>query len=359
MASWGNVTTLPYIFSNGAAVVVNDEIHIIGGTSSDNKHYKCSNGVWSSVSIMPSYGFYYRPAVVLPDAVRGYDIYYLGSEMYQNKSYSYWTGGTGWSEDTKNLPYAFKNGGAVVLDGEIHILGGYDSSNRSSHYKRNKSTGSWSSVSTLPYSFYQGSAVVLNNEIHILGGTGTNLSQYHYKYSNGSWVEVSTLPYNFYRGAAVVLNNEIHILGGYSNSTNHYKYSNGSWVEVSTLPFSFYSGSAVVLDDEIHILGSSNTDGSTKHCKYHQNPINKVIYGDDTLLDLTSDTVVRSALLSGYVAHNSSGVPIFGDINLFSLTPSADGAYFQSGYLNAQTSGYAYPSRIIKTGTWVQQYVTV
>ena len=71
------------------------------------------------------------------------------------------------------LPYNFKNGGAVVLNNELHLLGGSDGN--TSHYKWNGS--SWESVSTLPYSFYFGGAVVLNNEIHLLGGSSNKKAQ--------------------------------------------------------------------------------------------------------------------------------------------------------------------------------------
>lgn len=40
--------------------------------------------------------------------------------------------------------------------------------------------------------------------------------------------------------------------------------------------------------------------------------INKVIYGGNTLIDLTSDTVVANKLLSGYTAHDKSGATITG-----------------------------------------------
>lgn len=42
--------------------------------------------------------------------------------------------------------------------------------------------------------------------------------------------------------------------------------------------------------------------------------INKVIYGDQTLIDLTSDNIKSSALLSGFTAHDSSGAIITGTI---------------------------------------------
>ena len=123
-------STIPYNFRSGSAVVLNNEIHILGSSNSGSytKHYKYNGSSWSSVS---------------------------------------------------TLPYSFYNGSAVVLNNEIHILGSSNSaSNYTKHYKYNGK--SWSSVSTLPYNFYDGSAVVLNNEIHILGSSGTSNYTKHY-----------------------------------------------------------------------------------------------------------------------------------------------------------------------------------
>lgn len=40
--------------------------------------------------------------------------------------------------------------------------------------------------------------------------------------------------------------------------------------------------------------------------------VNKVVYGNETLIDLTSDTVSSEVLLSGYTAHNAAGNLITG-----------------------------------------------
>ena len=204
-----SVSTLPYNFYGGCAVVYNNEIHILGGSDSSNytKHYKWNGSSWVTVS---------------------------------------------------TLPYPFYRGCAVVYNNEIHILG-TDSSNSSSlkfHYKWNGS--SWVTVSTLPYDFANGCAVVYNNEIHILGSN--NGSTKHYKWNGSSWTSVSTLPYNFANGCAVVYNNEIHIMGTdhSSDDTKHYKYNGSSWTNVSTLPYNFRQGSAVVYNNEIHIMGSGD-----------------------------------------------------------------------------------------------------
>ena len=195
---------------------------------------------WFELDDLP-YEFYYGSAVVLDG-----EIHILGSWSGSGKQHYKWDG-TSWTE-ASTLSRSFYNGSAVVLDDEIHILGGGNSSTQ--HYKWDGT--SWTEVSTLPYGLYGGSAVVLDGEIHILGGTYD--STYHYKWDGESWTEVSTLPYEFYDGSAVVLDGEIHILGGYS-STSHYKWDGTSWTEVSTLPYGFWQGSAIVLNDEIHTFG--------------------------------------------------------------------------------------------------------
>lgn len=41
-------------------------------------------------------------------------------------------------------------------------------------------------------------------------------------------------------------------------------------------------------------------------------PVNKVVVNNETLLDLTGDTVIPGAMLSGYMAHDKTGTAITG-----------------------------------------------
>lgn len=41
--------------------------------------------------------------------------------------------------------------------------------------------------------------------------------------------------------------------------------------------------------------------------------VNKVVYGNETLIDLTNDTVVPEALQRGYTAHKADGTIIDGE----------------------------------------------
>jgi N-acetylneuraminic acid mutarotase len=80
-----SVSTLPYNFCNGSAVVYNNEIYILGGSSS-TRHYKWDGTSWTSVS---------------------------------------------------TLPYDFYRGSAVVYNNEIHILGTSNGNHYTKHYKLN------------------------------------------------------------------------------------------------------------------------------------------------------------------------------------------------------------------------------
>ena len=40
--------------------------------------------------------------------------------------------------------------------------------------------------------------------------------------------------------------------------------------------------------------------------------VSKVVYGENTLIDLTGDTVTADVLLEGYTAHDAAGNPITG-----------------------------------------------
>lgn len=52
--------------------------------------------------------------------------------------------------------------------------------------------------------------------------------------------------------------------------------------------------------------------------------VNKVVYGDDTLIDLTDDTITPSDVLKGVTFHDRSGTPQEGSLELASVATSGD-----------------------------------
>lgn len=66
--------------------------------------------------------------------------------------------------------------------------------------------------------------------------------------------------------------------------------------------------------------------------------VNKVVYGNNTLIDLTSDTVTADKLAQGYTAHDASGAAITGTMSGGgSVLPSA---YQQVEYIEATGTQY-------------------
>ena len=130
-----SVSTLPYNFSTGSAVVLNDEIHILGssggGSTGFTNHYKFNGTSWESVSTLP-YNFSTGSAVVLNNEIHILgSIYYDSGYLYAKKYYKF--DGSSWI-DAHALPYEFHSGSAVVLNDAVHILGGGSSSYNTNHY---------------------------------------------------------------------------------------------------------------------------------------------------------------------------------------------------------------------------------
>ena len=254
-----SISTIPFNFSGGSAVVLNGEIHVLGTSDGSNntQHYKWNGSSWTKASTLP-YKFYYGAAVILNGEIHIFG----GTGASYNKNHYKWNG-TSWVS-VSTLPYDFYLGSAVVFNGEIHILGGSNGYG-TNHYKWNGS--SWTNVSTLPYDFHGGSAIVFNNEIHILGGYPSAYRRAHYKWDGSTWTSASTIPYDFYYCSAVVFDDALHIIGGVPSDyqRNHYKFDGSSWISVGTLPYTFYQGCAVVFDNEIHILGSGDSSYYMNH----------------------------------------------------------------------------------------------
>ena len=83
-------------------------------------------------------------------------------------------------------------------------------------------------------------------------------------------------------------------------------------------------------------------------------PVSKVIYGEDTLIDLTTDTITSDQLRVGYTAHNSSGEKITGGLKTAALEPYIE--ELNCGWVGAGT-GIWTPEN--PTQTYVDMYEVI
>ena len=78
--------------------------------------------------------------------------------------------------------------------------------------------------------------------------------------------------------------------------------------------------------------------------------VNKVIFGSDVIMDISSDTVAANKLLYGFTAHDKTGAPITGECTYDSDTTDADATTDE-----ILSGKYAYVNKAKLTGTMTNQ----
>jgi len=76
--------------------------------------------------------------------------------------------------------------------------------------------------------------------------------------------------------------------------------------------------------------------------------VNKVQFGNDVIMDISSDTVTSDTLISGYTAHDRSGAPIIGSLSTF--MPS--GSTAAAGLVPAPSTTAGTTAFLCEDGSW-------
>lgn len=178
--TWTQVSMLPWT-DCASAVVLNGEIHALGSISQSpyTFHYKWDGNTWTQVSTLPYQLVNNRHAVVLND-----EIYIADGGQNSHNAFYKWDGKT-WTRLT-NVPYVFMAGGMVVLDDEIHVIGGAATSGGTAnphvqHYKWDGSAWirekyisrgiSYSGISASAIGYIYGAIVAYKGNIYLIGGS--------------------------------------------------------------------------------------------------------------------------------------------------------------------------------------------
>ena len=174
-----DTTNIPYNFTNGCAVAINNNVYLLGSEANNN----------------------------------------------QQNNYKYNTIADTYTQLT-NIPYDFKDSSAVVVGTNIYILGSSNSSSNAKYnYKYDTLTDTYTKMTNIPYNFYMGSAVVVGTDIYILGSyASASYYRYNYKYNTltNTYTKMNNIPYDFYAGSAVAVGTDFYVLGSASSSYSKY-----------------------------------------------------------------------------------------------------------------------------------------
>lgn len=280
---WKEVSTLPYSFRGGSAVVIDDNIHIMGGTGTDAyyKHYTYNkiDKQWIQQSDLP------MPLRSGSAVTIGNSIHIFGSSAtsssgstnyyYINEETGEWTKGTNITSyyGGAAVSYKFNNHNYIAVFGNAS-----NSSSTNSRFIYKRIDASWLTRNS-PYTSH-GAAVVVGNHIHVFDFNTHYVLTINNGESMNLWEGASNLPFltgASYSCSAVFFKNKIHVLGVGDDYLKHYSFDliSNEWKEELDLPFP-YGGNAVVFGGKIHILGITNTIENTQ---YIQNGFKHYAYG--------------------------------------------------------------------------------
>jgi N-acetylneuraminic acid mutarotase len=179
-----------------------------------------------------------------------------------------------------SLPAARGYAPAALLNGKIHLVGGYSGAAATrNHYAYDPNTDSWETLASLPANRMHHSLESVGGKLYLIGGnTGSaNVKTvYIYDPALDTWTTGADMSLAARFSMTVVLNGRIHVLGGNGSGVgiNHdvYDPATNSWSMRAFLISAREQGSAVLVDGQIHLLGGrSGANETASHEVYHPN----------------------------------------------------------------------------------------
>jgi N-acetylneuraminic acid mutarotase len=227
---------------------------------------------WTRVGTLPGNGLN-APAAVLLDG----RIYVIGgfeglSNSPTDAVRAFDLSTKTWS-DLASLPAPRGGHAAAVLDGKIHVIGGGNSeSTISDHSVYDPKTNRWTVAARLPRKAGSPAAVVYLDRLYAIGGR-SGFSDYGavdiYDPASDAWSKGPRIPPRGTAGA-VVYRGAIFVFGGESQARNRtlddvlrLDPAKNVWRRVSRMPTARNYARAVVFKDAVYVVGGSRTAGDS------------------------------------------------------------------------------------------------
>ncbi len=262
--TWTTKASMATARSYSEAVVVNDQIYVIGGLVSNPinsvEQYDPANDTWTTKTSMAIARYNHQLAVV------GGKIYAVGGGTTDSRSVEEYNPETNTWTTKASMATGRSAFASVVLNGKIYAIGGGSQVNSMEEY--DPANNIWITKAPMSNVRQQFKAAVVNGKIYAIGGynsTGKYLNSVEeYDPATNTWTEKA--PMNIGRSCfeIAVLNGKIYAMGGSSANTTdvfksieEYDPETNIWTTKTSMPA--YSGSsarATILNEKIYIVGA-------------------------------------------------------------------------------------------------------
>jgi N-acetylneuraminic acid mutarotase len=171
---------------------------------------------------------------------------------------SFWTAGA-------PMPTPRTEVTAVVLKGEIYVIGGFDESSQVSDIVEvyNITNNTWTKAAPLPEPLHHTAAASYNDKIYVVGGYTAPWSPsnklFIYDPVENKWQEGKPMPTA--RGALNVdfINGTLYAIGGSSdrplNSNEAYDPSSDTWASKASMPTARHHAGSAIVNGNIFVIG--------------------------------------------------------------------------------------------------------
>ena len=209
---------------------------------------------------------------------------------------------------------------AVVLKGEIYVIGGFDESGQVTEIVEvyNITNNTWTKAAPLPEPLHHTAAASYNDKIYVVGGYTAPWSPsnklFIYDPVENKWQEGKPMPTA--RGALNVnfINGTLFAIGGSSdrplNSNEAYDSSSNTWTSKALMPTARHHAGSVVVDGKIFVIGG-RISGSLENISVNEayDPEQ-----DKWITNLEAMPSKRSGIAAAAAASpvNSSNIYVFG-----------------------------------------------
>jgi N-acetylneuraminic acid mutarotase len=266
--AWEAVAPLQFARTAHAVVADDSTIVAFAGTGEGGAPVlaveRFDGARWTTVAQLPGSGLNAPTAAVVGGRVFLIGGFETDTNVPTARVHVFDPASAAWSEAAP-LPAPRGGHAAVVLDGQIHVLGGGNSqSTIADHSVYDPATNAWRDLAPLPRAEGSPAGVIFEGKLHAIGGRSGRSDfgeVYIYDSAANAW---SSGPAIEPRGTAgaVVYRGAIHLFGGESqargvNLSEVLRLEPAGWRRAPDMPTARSFARAVLLGDAVHVVGGS------------------------------------------------------------------------------------------------------